>query len=67
MHPILASRRNLALYLMAWLPVVAVLTAALISFFVLIFSELRRNTALDERLFRFEPPPGVDVIGDAGP
>ena len=30
MHPILASRRNLALYLIAWLPVVAVLTAALV-------------------------------------
>ena len=30
MHPILASRRYLALYLMAWLPVVAVLTAAMV-------------------------------------
>ncbi len=29
MHPILASRRNLALYLSAWLPVVVVLTAAM--------------------------------------
>ena len=30
MHPILASRRNLALYLTAWLPVVAVLTAGMV-------------------------------------
>jgi hypothetical protein len=30
MHPILASRRFLALYLLAWLPVVAVLTAAMV-------------------------------------
>jgi hypothetical protein len=30
MHPILASRRHLALYLLAWLPVVMVLTAALV-------------------------------------
>jgi len=30
MHPILASRRYLALYLMAWLPVVALLTAAMV-------------------------------------
>ena len=30
MHPILASRRFLALYLMAWLPVVAVLSAAMV-------------------------------------
>jgi hypothetical protein len=29
MHPILASRRHLALYLMAWLPVAAILTAAM--------------------------------------
>ena len=29
MHPILSSRRDLALYLVAWLPVVALLTAAL--------------------------------------
>jgi hypothetical protein len=29
MHPILASRRHLALYLMAWLPVAALLTAAM--------------------------------------
>jgi hypothetical protein len=29
-HPILASRRHLALYLMAWLPVVALLTAAMV-------------------------------------
>jgi signal transduction histidine kinase len=30
MHPILASRRHLALYLTAWLPVVVVLTAAFV-------------------------------------
>ena len=30
------------------------------------FTGLKRNTAVDERLFRFEPPPGVDVIGDRG-
>jgi hypothetical protein len=30
MHPILASRRHLALYLVAWLPVVALLTAAMV-------------------------------------
>jgi outer membrane lipoprotein carrier protein len=29
------------------------------------FSGLRRNLTLDEGLFRFEPPPGADVIGDA--
>ena len=29
MHPILASRRHLALYLMAWLPVAALLTVAM--------------------------------------
>jgi hypothetical protein len=29
-HPILASRRHLALYLIAWLPVVAMLTAAMV-------------------------------------
>jgi outer membrane lipoprotein carrier protein len=29
------------------------------------FSELRRNVTLDAGLFRFEPPPGADVIGDA--
>lgn len=27
------------------------------------FSDLRRNVDLDDGLFRFEPPPGVDVIG----
>jgi hypothetical protein len=30
MHPILAHRRHLALYLMAWLPVVALLTTAMV-------------------------------------
>jgi hypothetical protein len=30
MHPILASRRHLALYLMAWLPVIALLTVAMV-------------------------------------
>jgi LytS/YehU family sensor histidine kinase len=30
MHPILANRRHLALYLMAWLPVAALLTAAMV-------------------------------------
>jgi outer membrane lipoprotein carrier protein len=34
---------------------------------VIEFGALRRNTALDQRLFRFEPPPGADVIGRAGP
>ena len=27
------------------------------------FEDIERNPALDEGLFRFEPPPGVDVIG----
>ncbi|MGD8976632.1 MAG: outer membrane lipoprotein chaperone LolA [Gammaproteobacteria bacterium] len=27
------------------------------------FSDLRRDPPLDDELFRFEPPPGVDVIG----
>ncbi len=27
------------------------------------FSDLRSNAPLDDGLFRFEPPPGVDVIG----
>ena len=27
------------------------------------FSDVERNPDLDERLFRFEPPPGADVIG----
>ena len=30
------------------------------------FVDLERNPRLDEALFRFVPPPGVDVIGDAG-
>lgn len=30
------------------------------------FSQLTRNTRLDDGLFRFEPPAGVDVIGDGG-
>jgi outer membrane lipoprotein carrier protein len=29
------------------------------------FSELTRNGTLDDRQFRFEPPPGADVIGDS--
>lgn len=28
------------------------------------FSDVERNPALKARLFRFEPPPGADVIGD---
>jgi outer membrane lipoprotein carrier protein len=28
------------------------------------FRDLRRNPQLDESLFRFQPPPGVDLIGD---
>ena len=28
------------------------------------FEGLRRNSPVDESLFRFEPPPGADVIGD---
>jgi outer membrane lipoprotein carrier protein len=31
------------------------------------FNDVRRNAVLDKSLFRFEPPPGADVIGDAGP
>ena len=31
------------------------------------FSDVRRNVALDASLFRFEPPKGADVIGDAKP
>ena len=27
------------------------------------FSALERNRPLDDALFRFEPPPGADVIG----
>ncbi len=34
---------------------------------VIEFGAVRRNPPLDERLFRFEPPPGADVIGRAGP
>jgi len=34
---------------------------------VIEFGAVRRNLALDQRLFRFEPPPGADVIGRAGP
>jgi len=34
---------------------------------VIEFGRLRRNPALDAALFRFEPPPGADVIGQAGP
>jgi outer membrane lipoprotein carrier protein len=30
------------------------------------FSGMSRNTPLDDALFRFKPPPGVDVIGEAG-
>lgn len=30
------------------------------------FSGLARNRPLDDALFRFEPPPGTDVIGEAG-
>lgn len=32
----------------------------------LTFTNLERNPALDASLFRFEPPPGVDVIGNPG-
>ena len=28
------------------------------------FRDLRRNPPLDESLFRFQPPPGVDLIGE---
>jgi outer membrane lipoprotein carrier protein len=31
------------------------------------FSNVRRNVPLDASLFRFEPPQGADVIGDAKP
>jgi len=30
------------------------------------FDEIRRNPDLDEALFRFELPPGVDLMGDPG-
>ena len=31
------------------------------------FLALKRNPALDASLFHFEPPAGVDVIGNPGP
>jgi outer membrane lipoprotein carrier protein len=31
------------------------------------FGGARRNAPLDDALFRFTPPPGADVIGEAGP
>ena len=31
------------------------------------FKDVKRNVTLDEQLFRFEPPPGADVIGGQGP
>lgn len=34
---------------------------------VIEFGAVRRNAVLDQRLFRFEPPPGADVIGRADP
>jgi outer membrane lipoprotein carrier protein len=34
---------------------------------VIEFGNVRRNPALDAALFRFEPPPGADVIGRAAP
>jgi outer membrane lipoprotein carrier protein len=34
---------------------------------VIEFGALRRNRPLDQRLFRFQPPPGADVIGRAEP
>lgn len=30
------------------------------------FREPQRNVPLDDALFRFQPPPGVDVLGDPG-
>ena len=30
----------------------------------IVFSNLQRNVELDDELFQFTPPPGVDVIGD---
>jgi len=33
---------------------------------VLHFTDAERNAAIDESVFRFTPPPGVDVIGAAG-
>lgn len=34
---------------------------------VIEFGAVRRNPSLDAALFRFEPPPGADVIGRAAP
>jgi outer membrane lipoprotein carrier protein len=34
---------------------------------VIEFGSVRRNPSLDDGLFRFEPPPGADVIGQAAP
>jgi outer membrane lipoprotein carrier protein len=34
---------------------------------VIEFGSVRRNPSLDPALFRFEPPPGADVIGRAAP
>ena len=34
---------------------------------VIEFGNVRRNPSLDPGLFRFEPPPGADVIGRAAP
>jgi outer membrane lipoprotein carrier protein len=34
---------------------------------VIEFANVRRNPGLDAALFRFEPPPGADVIGRAAP
>lgn len=34
---------------------------------VIEFGNVRRNPSLDPALFRFEPPPGADVIGRAAP
>jgi outer membrane lipoprotein carrier protein len=31
------------------------------------FSNVRRNVTLDASLFKFEPPKGADIIGDAKP
>ena len=30
----------------------------------ILFEDLRRNEPLDEALFRFESPAGVDLVGD---
>jgi outer membrane lipoprotein carrier protein len=34
---------------------------------VIEFGAVKRNLPLDDKLFRFEPPPGADVIGRAEP